>query len=197
MKRRTSHTPTVSNSKAAFTFTELIVVILLIGVLYGVFLDRLQQSMGPKHKDADKVTLTNLKDELLRYGARESREVICDDNPCSECRLYVDGTLRDGVTYKLFEEEPTAYERDRYGQFRRIRFLPRYDEDKGIVKVCFRFKVFDNDSSSFFAVQTDDQSYLLFRPWNAPVTTHATLTGVEEALDTQALLPTERRHYNF
>ncbi len=185
--------PTVSKSSRGFTLFELLIVVLLIAVLYGVFISKMSSS--PK-KEAEKVTLETLKKTLDLFPAQRSRELICTD-PCTHCRVYIDGSAVKGTEVALFKKEPTVWVKDRYGQFRQKTFLPLNDPEHGVKNVCFRYKLYRNGSGSSYIVQTDDKHYYVFKPYLHPVSVAETLTQAQEMFDTQSLLPTERRDYNF
>ena len=189
-----SRMPTVSkNSRGGFTLFELLIVVLLIAILYGVFISKMSSS--PK-KEAEKITLKTLKKTLQQFPAQRARELICVE-PCKQCNIYIDGAPVKDVDLPLFKTEPVVWVKDRYGQFQQKVFLPLDDPEHGAKDVCFRFKLFRNGSSSSYIVQTDDKHYYIFKPYLQPVTVTDTLAEAQKAFDTKSLLPTEQRNYNF
>jgi hypothetical protein len=170
------------------------IVVVLIAVLYGVFISRMTQS--PKKNRQESVTIETLKQLLEAFPASQKREIICLE-PCTECRIYLDGKAVKGTSLSLFNAPPAVLVRDRYGQFVPKRFLPLDDPKNGIKDVCFRYRLFRNGSASSYIVQTESRAFYLFRPYLYPVKRVDSLEDAVAAFDTEKLLPTERRNYNF
>lgn len=186
--------PSVSRNRDAFTLLELLIVVLLIAVLYGVFIDKLQQNSTDRHKDA--VTLKTLKSLLGTLPSERRREVICL-KPCTECAIFLDGKPLEESKLKLFRSEPTVWHPDRYGQYQAVEFTPLIDPEHGVKRVCFRFSLFRNGSSSSYIVQTDPDHFLVFRAFAQSVTSFESMDDAQSALDSERFLPTEQRDYLF
>ena len=186
--------PTASRNSGGFTLFELIIVVLLIGILYGVFINKMQKSSGGNIPES--VTLETLKSTLALFPAVRKREVVCTE-PCKECTVFIDGNPVKETTFSLFDTAPTVWKKDRYGQLKRVKFLPLYDPDSERKDVCFRYRLFRNGSGSSFIVQTDEKHYYVFKPYMQPVRSVASANAAADALDDRTLLPTERRNFNF
>lgn len=186
--------PTVPKNRHGFTLFELLIVVLLIAILYGVFINKLQQN-APKEQ-REQVTLTTLKKLLSQFPVQHEREVICTE-PCKECRIYLDGHPLEEGELTLFETPPTVWRPDPYGAYQPVTFSPLLDPRHEAKQVCFRFSLFRNGSSSSYIVQTGEKRYLVFRPYLFPVTEYASLDDARESVDSEALLPTEQRQYDF
>jgi prepilin-type N-terminal cleavage/methylation domain-containing protein len=182
--------PTVLNSKA-FTLFELLIVVLLIAILYGVFVHKLSR---PKQADLDKLTLTNMKSFLSDLPFKNRAEVICLE-PCKECFVYLDGKKTILEPVQLFKSTPKVYFPDNFGQVRTISFLPILDKNSAINDVCFKFSLFSNKSSSHFVIE-DDKKYYLFDPYMNPVKVTNSFSDVTAFFDNSSLLPSERRDYD-
>lgn len=184
--------PNASKNSPAFTLFELLIVVVLIAIIYGVFIQRLQ-SVG---KAETRITLQTLPELLDTFPEGLDREVICTE-PCKECRIYIDGKPVKGDAFALFAETPPVWTKDRYGQMQQKTFLPLYDPDHGIKEVCFRYRRFRNGSGSHYIVQNGETRFVRFPAYLHPVRTFSTLEAAEGAEAHAALLPTEARRYTF
>jgi prepilin-type N-terminal cleavage/methylation domain-containing protein len=186
--------PTAPRNRRGFTLFELLIVVLLIAILYGVFINKLQ--LGSSKKRADEVSLVTLHKLLEQFPSERKREVICTE-PCKECKVYLDDKPLDDVSFPLFLSEPTVWKADRFGQYQSVSFLPLNDPEHGVKDVCFRYRLFPNGSGSSYIVQTDERHFYAFKPFLYPVQTFSTLEAAKKMFDSEALLPTERRNYTF
>ncbi|MEA3523357.1 MAG: prepilin-type N-terminal cleavage/methylation domain-containing protein [Campylobacterota bacterium] len=182
--------PTVSNSRA-FTLFELLIVVLLIGILYGVFVHKLTK---PPLANTDKLTLKNIKTFLADLPYKRKAEIICLE-PCKECHVYLDGKKADEKGFSLFTSSPNIYFPDTFGQIRTITFLPLIDKNHAINNVCFKFSLFNNKSSSHYAVENDEK-YYLFDPYMKPVAVSKSFSDVTAFFDNSELLPSDTRDYD-
>lgn len=186
--------PTASRNSGAFTLFELIIVVILIGILYGVFINKMQKN--EKGKASESVTLETLRKTLARFPAQRDRELICTE-PCEGCAVYIDGHAVKMDKIPLFKQPPKVWEKDRYGQYRQIQFLPLTDSKRETTEVCFRYKLFRNGSGSNYIVQTDETHFYVFKPYMYPVRVYDSLNKASQTFDDRALLPTERRDYTY
>ena len=187
--------PSASSSRSGFTLFELLLVIILIAVLYGIFINKL--STGPKRGGAEAVTLQTL-DTLLQPFAREAEAdaaLVCTDRG-RKCEVYVDGARAGETSVALFDDEPQVYARDGYGQFRPLTFAPVEDDDGVVQDVCFRYTLRANGSRSSYIVG-DGGVFYLFDAYLQPVTTYKTLEEAETAYEREALIPDDERSYTF
>ncbi len=184
--------PIVSNNRRGFTLFELLLVVILIGVIYAIFVHKLSQKKV--HDESGAFTLETLKTSLSSFPAKRRVELFCF-TPCDICNVYRDGKKVEDLDIELFETLPNVYNRDAYGQVQRIEFLSMEDK-KEIKDVCFHFTLFSNQSSSSYIVEYDKKFYL-FDAYMQPVRVFENLSDASEAFDESILLPTEQRSYNF
>jgi prepilin-type N-terminal cleavage/methylation domain-containing protein len=182
--------PTVSNSKA-FTLFELLIVVVLIAILYGIFVHKLTR---PPEKKTEQLTLVNLKKFLMDIPFKKKIEVVCLE-PCKECNIYIDGKKSKSDSFSLFKKNPNIYFPDKFGQLNTIRFVPKLDKKGSINNVCFKFSLFNNKSSSHFAVE-DDGKYYLFDPYMRDVEITKSYSDVSKFFDKTELLPSDTRDYD-
>ncbi len=182
--------PTVLSSKA-FTLFELLIVVLLIGILYGIFVHKLSK---PPQADTDKLTLINIKNFLSDLPYKRKAEIICLE-PCKECHIYLDGKKADDEGFSLFKTSPNIYFPDNFGQVRTISFLPIIDKNNAINNVCFKFSLFNNKSSSHYGVE-DNEKFYLFDPYMKPVEITTSFSDMTVFFDNSKLLPSDTRDYD-
>ena len=182
-----------SNSRKGFTLFELLLVVLLIGIIYGIFVHKLSQK--DKQGEADRLSLKTLKPFLHAFQAGDKAVLRCF-TPCETCHVYRDGKQIDDLDIPLFESIPNVYAHDVFGQLNRIEFSAIEGKNGAIQDVCFEYTLFANQSSSNYIVEYK-QKYYLFEPYLKPAAVFDTLGEATAVFDTSPLLPTEQRRYNF
>ena len=183
-----------SSKKKGFTLFELLLVILLVGILYGVFINKLSIRAKGGIEAPDIMTIGAFLKSFT--GAAEGGEVslVCLDQ-CKTCSVYIDAN-KTGPDVTLFGTVPTVYRRDEFGQFREIGFLPVKDDDRVLQDVCFRYTLYGNGSGSSYIVGYNDV-YYLFDAYRLTVTKFSTLEAAAEAYGKTDLLPDDERLYTF
>lgn len=182
--------PSVSSSKRAFTLFELLLVVVLISIIYGVFVHKLTK----KSTASDlKFSLSTIKQDLQTIPFKKKLEFICIE-PCEECYIYVDKHLIKQDPIKLFKESPKVYRPDSFGQIQNIEFLPIEIKENELSNVCFRYELFGNGSSSHYAVEYGSK-YYLFDPYMYDVKEAESLSDVSIFFDVSKLLPTSQQDY--
>ncbi len=187
---QTLHMRNALNSKG-FTLIELLIVILIIGLIYGLFVSNLNN----KKKETQHITLQTMKQTLLLQPFKEKSEIICFE-PCQECFIYNDDKRTDIAPFSLFKSAPKVYKKDQFSQLQPHSFLAFLDSEEKLQNVCFRFSVFNNKSSSYYLVEAQKQFYL-FRPYLKEVAVTSTLSDAKKLLDMHEILPRENRDYDF
>ena len=92
-----------STKKSAFTLIEIIIVIIIISIVYSFVLG----SFKKQDKQIDeRVTLSNLKSNLLKMDYTDSIEVVCLDDDF-KCFLYLDDEKQE--INKLFSDDISVY----------------------------------------------------------------------------------------
>jgi len=174
-----------------FTLFELLIVIILIGLIYGLFVSSLQN----KETESDAITLLSMKKTLLNQPFKKKSEVICFE-PCKECFIYNDNKKTDIKPFTLFKTAPKVYKKDQYGRLEQLRFLSFLDKEDLLQDVCFRFSVFNNRSSSHYLIEADEKFYL-FHPYLNDREVIPTLSDAQKLLEYKELLPRDSRDYDF
>jgi prepilin-type N-terminal cleavage/methylation domain-containing protein len=184
--------PSATSVKKGFTLFELMLVVLLIGIIYGVFVHKLSQK--ERHSGKDEVTLETLKEFLLQFSPKRTVVLKCI-TPCDTCYIFRDGKKAQDLEISLFEEAPNVYSSDPYGQLQRMTFTPIQGKHGEALDVCFEFTLFGNKSSSSYIIEYDKKVYL-FDPYLKPVSVFDTLGAAKEVFDKSRLLPTQEQNYN-
>ena len=162
--------------KKAFTLIELLLVVVIIGVIYGLVINSMQK-INDKEAGLDFESLPSFVETLHHQN---HVAFICTDN-CKACAVYVEGE-------KVKEVEPFMAEESvlRFWHFdantgtQELHFTPIFDEDDREFDVCFRYEIFDNGSSSEMIIETQKQSYD-YRGLFHPVTRYSSLAALEES----------------
>ena len=170
-------------------------VIVLIAVLYGVFINKL--TAKPKSAGAVAPTPETVGTYLQPFAEAAENEVslVCLD-ACRECGVYTDGKRVQGDAFTLFKSTPTVYRRDGLGQFQEVVFLPVKDSNGVLQDVCFRYTLFKNGSRSSYILGYNDV-YYLYDAYLRPVTNFRSLEAAEAAYNKAALIPDDERLYTF
>ncbi len=183
----------VSLDRGGFTLFELIIVVVLIGALYGIFINKLEPKK-PKDR-ADSITLETIKPFLKSLKSTKLREIVCT-TPCTECTVFVD-SVDQKMELELFEQMPIVYTIDRYNSTVQKEYLSIFDQ-KGVMReVCFRFKLFENGSSSHMIVKKGEDSFAVFRSMSRVALKASSLSEAQELLRDDSILPLEKRDYDF
>jgi prepilin-type N-terminal cleavage/methylation domain-containing protein len=187
--------PNVSGSKRGFTLFELLLVVVLIAVLYGVFVGRLTSRPGIDEAQ-ERVTLATIRDYLRHFSDGEKEVSLICPEPCERCSVYAGDKEIPETDVALFQKTPIVYHREVGGHFEPFEFLPVRRKEGALENVCFSFTLRPNGSSSSYIVEMDDV-YYLFDAYLRPTRTFASLEEAESAYRLSELLPDDKRTYDF
>lgn len=150
--------PQKQSSRSAFTLFELMIVIIIIGIIYGVFV----QNIGVLEEEKKGFKFENLKEFLIRYQKDNTVSIICleeDLKGCSDCRIYFDGkpteskiNLKPEITVWYLDPQDILEKKD-YGTI---------IHNNDYVKKCFEYSLYPNGSSSEMIVEYQNKTYLFF-----------------------------------
>ncbi len=141
--------------KKAFTLIELLLVVVIIGVIYGLVINSMQR-INDKEASLSFETLPSFLETMYQQN---SVAFVCIDN-CKECALYVDEEKIKDVDSFMAEERVLRFWRfDANLGTQELRFSPIFDEDDRGFDVCFRYEIFQDGSSSEMIVETEKKSY--------------------------------------
>ncbi|RXJ98925.1 hypothetical protein CRV02_12805 [Arcobacter sp. CECT 8989] len=140
--------------KKSFSLLELVLVLVLVGIIYSVFLPKIKM-MSLKKTD---ITLINLKSYLLKQKFKNELAFKCVENSLN-CFIYIDGKLKPDLTIKhFFEREPIVYKYNKsmnrisYGYLK----FDTFEEFKIVFQLVFN----QNNRHKDLIVQTDKEVLL-------------------------------------
>ncbi|MDR1555176.1 MAG: hypothetical protein LBS39_04020 [Campylobacteraceae bacterium] len=146
----------MSRVRGAFTLFELLLVLLLIVILYGLF----AQNFSLKSIEEESVKIERLNLYLAKIGGDKNLiSLRCIDN-CNECRLLVNGKDTNS-TLNIFEQN-SAINAYYYNGKRldKVEFDDYYINEYKREKVCFRLDVYPNGSSDKLVLEYKRKAYL-------------------------------------
>lgn len=136
--------------KKAFTLLELLLVVLIIGIVYGLAVNSIKQ-----YGERTFVLSLETLPEYLKGFHRQNRVTLLCTDACQECRVVVDGAEVKKVD-PFIDGALRAYRFDAALGTRDIGFTPYYDEEDRESEVCFRFEIFPNGSSSEMIIELEE-----------------------------------------
>jgi len=168
----------------SFTLVELLIVLLLISLLYGIFIQRL----GFQSKK--KISLTPLELPSLVEN-NDSLEIICT-NECQKCALYEKNKKIKDID--LFQNEVKVFDIDPSGNSVTKKFLPLFDTTHNPIPVCFRYKSYPNRTADSFILSYQDKFYIFF-PYLYPPKEVSSLEEAVEIYTAKKWLPLQSDEY--
>ncbi|MDR0665898.1 MAG: hypothetical protein LBF71_00650 [Campylobacteraceae bacterium] len=146
----------MSKLRGAFTLFELLLVLLLIVILYGLF----AQNFSISSQEDESVKLERLNLYLAGIGGGENLVSLrCIDN-CNECRVLINGKDTN-KTLNVFEKNSAveAYYFDGK-RLEKAAFDDYHVSGYRREKVCFRLDVYPNGSSDKLVLEYKKKAYL-------------------------------------
>ena len=144
-------------NRAAFTLFELLLVLLIIAVLYGLF----AQNMSFKTKENEDIKIEKLNYFLVEKFSKNGEfiSVRCIEN-CKECKVLVNGE-DNNITLQLFEEDMKVNSYMYDGKrVKSISFDDYYIDEYRRERVCFRMDIYPNKSSDKLILEYDNRVIL-------------------------------------
>ena len=127
--------------KRGFTLLELMLVVVIVGLVYGLSISGLKQ----RSEEPFSLTLMTLPQFLQGFHQRNSVAAVCTDR-CMRCDLYVDGELLKPL--EPFVDDSAAFYRfDLHLGTRDVVWTSLFDEEGREEEVCFRYDIRPDGSS--------------------------------------------------
>jgi prepilin-type N-terminal cleavage/methylation domain-containing protein len=140
-----------SRNRSAFSLLELMIVIIIISLVYALTFSAMRKSQ----KEPKALQVSNMKSILLEQNLSHTEsEFFCLDK-CSRCYLYQDGETTE-YGGKVTLGDLTVYTIDRSDKLEKVDFGRYHDH-----RVCLRFKLHYNGSSSQMVIQNKSGIYYL------------------------------------
>ncbi|BCD63170.1 hypothetical protein NitYY0826_P11 (plasmid) [Nitratiruptor sp. YY08-26] len=176
-------------SKSSFTLFELLIVILIISIIYGIFIERLNS----KEEEIKRLGLEDIHEFLSSYDFNESVKLRCVDQGRS-CYLFLDGQKREKIPFS-FRSEPKVYDFDIHGMLSQVRFVPLFEGNMP-KDVCFEYDLYPNGSGSSYIVEYEKR-YYVFYSYLHPVRIVKSIAKAQDLFDPTPWIPTDSSDYNF
>ena len=141
--------------KKAFTLIELLLVVVIIGVVYGLVISSMKR-INNKEENLSFATLPTFLETMFQQN---SVAFICIDN-CRKCAIYIDHEkVKDIEPFMRDERTLRFWHYDVNLGTQELRFSSLFDEDEREFDVCFRYEIFEDGSSTEMIVETKKKSY--------------------------------------
>lgn len=139
--------------RQAFTLIELMLVVLIIGLIYGLSLGGLKQYGKVSNTHVTPLTL-----QTFLKGHGPGSELLCTEE-CNVCAIYRDGEKIDEVD-PFIDAADTVHRFDhRYGSVS-VTFAPRFDAQGVEVPVCFEYAYLPDGTFPRLMLQHRDHVYV-------------------------------------
>lgn len=141
--------------KKAFTLIELLLVVVIIGIVYGLVINSIHH-INDKEKSLGFDSLPSFLETLYQHN---SVALVCVDD-CKKCALYVDGEKGKEIDAFMREERLLRFWRfDANLGMQELSMTPIFDEDDREFDVCFRYEIFKDGSSTEMIIETRTTTY--------------------------------------
>lgn len=161
--------------RRGFTLLELMLVIVLMGIVYGSVINVFERY---KEKAID-VTLMNLEAYLQSFAYNSHVSLVCIKK-CEECLLFVNGDFLQNVT-PFVERDVELYRYDKDLGVKRVELLPYFRADGQEEESCFRYDIHPDGSRTEMIVKNGKEVFV-FPSFFGSVQTYPSLS---EAIEKQ------------
>ena len=144
----------IKNNKQAFTLLELVVVVLIMGLMYGM----VSMSVTKATTTLPQLTAKNIADFLHAQKDTQERSFYLYGNQCNKVSFVP--TLDEAVHLDKisFGKDSAAFWFDNYGSMQKINF-PLIKTEYFSEPVCLKFEHFNNGSTSPMVIQSGKKFY--------------------------------------
>lgn len=148
--------------KSSFTIVELLLVVIIILVVYGIFFANLGRQ--PENNNTNQ-NLINIKSILLKYDFDKTIELQCSDVDF-KCFVLVDGAMKEELKEKIFDSIPTVYSYDKNRNT--LRFNDLELEQLERYQIDFVYKIDKYGKSKDMIVEVDEKVYIFNSLFDKP-----------------------------
>ncbi len=152
----------IKHKLSAFTLIEMLIVLVLIGVIYTLILNRYK----PKKEELYLQSKTPFRSMLLPLWNHSHVILLCGDK-CKKCNIYDDGgKIIKKLKRSLFKQNdiPKFYTFNDNGEINRKEFL-HIQAKNSEEKICFRFDMYPNKSSSELLLKYKNGKVIYLPPY--------------------------------
>ena len=150
----------LSPDNKAFTLMEMMVVVILVGIIYALILTY----MKPKKENISLGITSPLRALLLPYWNHSHLYMICE-HKCEKCTIFEDNNtiIAKDILFPLKNSKiKDIYTFNDTGRLENKEFLRALPSDE---KVCLRYDLYPNKSSSELFIENENGSVLYFPPY--------------------------------
>lgn len=167
--------------KRGFTLVELLIVIILIGVVYMLFIAGLDKNEKPRP-----LRFEELRSTILNLTRNTPATLTCDGDTCGHCVIRP----REGekeLEIDLFRSRPKVLYYDRYGYIKERRFPG---------EICFEYTIRKNLSGDNILVERGG-IYYLFYAYLKKADVFNTYDEAAQAFDPARHIPMDTHEYYY
>ncbi len=143
----------IDSYKSSFTLIEIILVVFIISIVYGIFISNINK----KVTHINNITLQNLKTNLQKLSLGNKIEIKCINNG-ELCYIFIDDKLQKQTIKNLFKTKPIVYNYDDkldIKEFARLN-LEKFES----YDVCFEYKIDKYQKSDDMIVEANNKVYI-------------------------------------
>ena len=111
-----------------------------------------------KQKKLDTITLTNIKQTLLKFEFEESIVLKCIDDEKIDCFVIIDDVIQEEKVTNLFKYKPDVYEYSK--ELKDLDFKYLELENMESYQICFEFSIDKYRNSSQLIVDTFEDVFI-------------------------------------
>lgn len=139
--------------KKGFTLLELMLVVLLMGIVYGLVINVFDRY---KEKAID-VTLMSLENYMQSFYHNNHVSLVCIKQ-CNECLLFINEKFKQNIT-PFVTKDTEVYRYDKDSGVRELNFLPYFHSEGQEEKTCFKYDIHPDGSRTEMIVQEGKEVY--------------------------------------
>lgn len=157
-----------------FTLIELMVVVLIVGLVYGLAIQGIERTSDVSKE----LSLKTLVEFMQAKQHGNDLSLICTDR-CKSCTLFADGAAVADIP-PFLERRASFYRFNYYTGSEPLEWPPLYDEEGREQEVCFRYDLYRDGSRSEMLAEYDGEVVDLPGPFETTAL-YATLNDAIEA----------------
>jgi len=168
--------PTIKkySTRSAFTLMEMLIVVILMGVIYSLMLNYLK----PKKEKISLLLSSPFRALLLPYWHYSHVILLCE-HKCEKCMILDSNgsILARDISYPLKDFRGSRVYRLSYdGKLDEVTFVQPFPSEE---RVCFRYDLYPNKSSSELFLENEDGTVLYLPPYFNDTKKFASLNQAE------------------
>lgn len=168
--------------KKAFTLIELLIVVLIISIGYGLVVSNMTK---PKlEAQTTLLTLQKTLQKIKNTSLASNVKVECKGDDCENCKIFID-TEEQEDEISLFTDKPKLFSFDKFG------YLEEKNDNSG---VCFSYNIYKNNSFDKMFLEHKEEFYI-FYPFIKKTEKFTDFDEAKKMYDPKEILPTENNQY--